>query len=67
MNESLLDKVSVEKLDALIDALCKVIKDMRSAGETHDTCFQDDAYWACFQIRNVCFASLRRREIKTEG
>jgi len=39
MNDTLLDKVSVENLDALHDALCEIIKDMRSAGEDHDSCF----------------------------
>ncbi|EFZ36965.1 hypothetical protein HMPREF0663_11878 [Hoylesella oralis ATCC 33269] len=67
MNDTLLDKVSVENLDALHDALCEIIKDMRSAGEDHDSCFRDDAYWICFQIRNIVFASLRRRAKKTEG
>ena len=31
MNKNLLDKVSAEKLDALLDALCEVISDMRGA------------------------------------
>ncbi|WP_315547274.1 S-adenosylmethionine synthetase [Prevotella koreensis] len=67
MNENLLDRVSVENLDALHDALSEVIGNMRHAGENHDSCFRDEAYWACFQIRNMVFASLRRRAKKTEG
>ena len=67
MNETLLDKVSVENLDALHDALSEVIDNMRHAGENHDSCFRDEAYCACFQIRNIVFPSLRRRAKKTEG
>lgn len=62
MNKNLLDRVSVEKIDALHAALSEVISDMRCAGESTETCFRDEAYWACFSIRNMVFASLRRHE-----
>ncbi|MDY6206791.1 MAG: S-adenosylmethionine synthetase [Prevotella sp.] len=66
MNETLLDKVSIEKLDMLVDSLSTVIRDMRSAGENHDACFCDETYWACFSLRNMVFASLRQHT-KKEG
>ena len=37
MNKSLLDRVSVEKIDALVDALSGVISDMRITGENSET------------------------------
>ena len=33
MNDNLLDKVSAEKLDALLDVLCEVISDMRGPSQ----------------------------------
>ena len=62
MNKSLLDRVSVEKIDALVDALSGVISDMRITGENSETCFCNEAYWACYSLRNMMFAALRRRE-----
>lgn len=62
MEGNLFNKVNKEKLDMLHEALSEVIKDMR-AKESVDTCFSDEVYWACFLIRNMIFASLRRHEI----
>ena len=44
MNDNLLDKVSVEKLDALLDALCEVISDMREAEPEKGKRYQDETY-----------------------
>ena len=63
MNGNLFDKVNREKLDMLHKALSDVISDMRCAGESAETCFRDEAYRACYSIRNMVFASLRRHEI----
>lgn len=62
MNKSLLDRVSVEKIDALVDALSGVISDMHITGENSETCFCNEAYWACYSLRNMMFTSLRHRE-----
>lgn len=62
MNKSLLDRVSVEKIDALVDALSGVISDMRITGENSETYFCNEAYWACYSLRNMMFTSLRHRE-----
>ena len=62
MNKSLLDRVSVEKIDALVDALSGVISDMRITGENSETCFCNEAYWACYSLRNMMFTSLRHLE-----
>ena len=67
MNKSLLDRVSVEKIDALVDALSGVISDMRITGENSETCFCNEAYWACYSLRNMMFTSLRRREQNKQG
>ena len=44
MNKNLLDKVSAEKLDALLDALCEVISDMRGAEPEKEKRYRDEAY-----------------------
>ena len=62
MNKNLLDRVSIEKIEALIDALKEVISSMRIKGEDSATCFCNEAYWACYSLRNMMFAALRRRE-----
>lgn len=62
MNGKLLDKVDVEKIEALVDALSGVISDMRIIGENSETCFCNEAYWACYSLRNMMFTSLRHRE-----
>lgn len=67
MNKNLLDRVSVEKIDALVDALSGVISSMRITGENSATYFCNEAYWACYSLRNMMFASLRRREQKSTG
>ena len=67
MNKSLLDRVSVEKIDALVDALSGVISDMRITGENSEACFCNEAYWACYSLRSMMFASLRHREQNKQG
>jgi len=44
MNKNLLDRVSIEKIEALIDALNEVISSMRIKGEDSATCFCNEAY-----------------------
>lgn len=67
MNEKLLDRVSVEKIDALVDALSEVISSMRITAENSYSCYCNEAYWACYSLRNMMFTSLRRREEKSAG
>ena len=67
MNKSLLDRVSVEKIDALVGALSGVISDMRITGENSEACFCNEAYWACYSLRNMMFTSLRHREQNRQG
>lgn len=62
MNEKLLDKVSIEKIDELFSSLSEVIKSMRSVQENSEECFQDETFWACYTLRNMLFTSLRQRE-----
>jgi hypothetical protein len=61
MNDNLLDKVSVEKLDALLDALCEVISDMREAEPEKGKRYQDETYPTCMVLNSMVFDSLRRR------
>ena len=44
MNDNLLDKVSAEKLDALLDVLCEVISDMRGAEPEKEKRYRDEAW-----------------------
>ena len=67
MNKNLLDRVSVEKIDALVSALSGVISDMRITGENSEACFCNEAYWACYSLRNMMFTSLRYREQNKQG
>ena len=62
MNEKLLDKVSIEKIDELFSSLSEVIKSMRSVQENNEECFQDETFWACYTLRDMLFTSLRQRE-----
>ena len=62
MNENLLDKVSIEKIDELFSSLSEVIKSMRSVQENSEECFQDETFWACYTLRDMLFTSLRQRE-----
>lgn len=62
MDEKLLDKVSIEKIDELFNSLSEVIKSMRSVQENSEECFQDETFWSCYTLRNMLFTSLRQRE-----
>lgn len=61
MNDNLLDKVSVENLDALIDALCEVMSDMRGAESEKEKRYQDETYSTCMVLNSMVFDSLKRR------
>lgn len=61
MNDNLLYKVSVEKLDALLDALCEVISDMRGAEPEKGKRYQDKTYSTCMVLNSMVFDSLKRR------
>ena len=67
MNDNLLDKVSVEKLDALLDALCEVISDMREAEPEKGKRYRDEAYTTCMTLNSIVFNLLRRRLNKEQG
>mgnify|MGYP001714238270 CR=1 FL=1 len=45
MDEKLLDKVSIEKIDELFSSLSEVIKSMRSVQENSEECFQDETHF----------------------
>lgn len=61
MNKNLLDNVSVENLDALIDALCEVISNMRGAEPGKEKRYQDEAYTTCMALNCMVFDCLKRR------
>ena len=61
MNDNLLDKVSVENLDALIDALCEIVSDMRGAEPEKEKRYQDETYSTCMVLNSMVFDSLKRR------
>ncbi len=61
MNDNLLYKVSVEKLDALLDALCEVISDMRGVEPEKGKRYQDETYSTCMVLNSMVFDSLKRR------
>ncbi len=61
MNDNLLDKVGIEKLDALVDALCEVMSDMRGAEPEKEKRYQDEAYSTCMVFNCMVFDSLKRR------
>ena len=50
MNENLLDKVSTEKIEALVNALDAVIGDMRSVEDSQLVRFRDNAYYTCLSL-----------------
>lgn len=61
MNKNLLDKVSAEKLDALLDALCEVISDMRGAETEKEKRYRDEAYTTCMTLDCMVFDCLKRK------
>ena len=67
MNENLLDKVSTEKIEALINALDAVIGDMRSVEESQLVRFRDNAYYACLSLYHSIFEALKRRVNGIQG
>lgn len=67
MNMTLLDKVSTENLDALLDALCVVMSDMRGAEPQKEKRYQDEAYTICMTLNSIVFNLLRRRLNKEQG
>jgi len=67
MNKSLLDRVSVEKIDALVDALSGVISDMRSIEKNRDMRFRDDTYCMCLSLYYSIFEALKRRANVIQG
>lgn len=67
MNENLLDKVSTENLYALLDALCKVMSEMRGSEPEKEKRYRDGAYTTCMTLNNIVFNLLRRRLNKEQG
>ena len=67
MNENLLDKVSTEKIEALINALDAVIGDMRSIEKNRDIRFRDDTYCMCLSLHYSIFEALKRRVNVIQG
>ena len=67
MNENLLDKVSTEKVEALINALDAVIGDMRSIEKNRDIRFRDDTYCMCLSLYYSIFEALKRRVNVIQG
>lgn len=67
MNENLLDKVSTENLDALLDALCEVMSEMRRSEPEKEKRYRDEAYTTCMTLNSIVFNLLRRRLNKEQG
>lgn len=67
MNKSLLDRVSVEKIEALIDALNAMIIEMRSIEKNRDMRFRDDTYCMCLSLYYSIFEALKRRVNVIQG
>ena len=67
MNKSLLDRVSVEKIEALIDALNAMIIEMRSIEKNRDMRFRDDTYCMCLSLYYSIFEALKRRANVIQG
>ena len=67
MNENLLDKVSTEKIEALVNALDAVIGDMRSVEESQLVRFRDNAYYTCLSLYYSIFEVLKRRVNVIQG
>ena len=67
MNENLLDKVSTEKIEALINALDAVIGDMRSVEESQLVRFRDKAYYTCISLYYSILEALKRRMNVIQG
>ena len=67
MNENLLDRVSTEKVEALINALDAVIGDMRSVEESQLVRFRDKAYYTCISLCYSIFEALKRRVNVIQG
>lgn len=67
MNKSLLDRVSVEKIEALIGALDAMIIEMRSIEKNRDMRFRDDTYCMCLSLYYSIFEALKRRVNVIQG
>ena len=66
MNENLFDKVSVESMDKLVDALVDVMKDMKEAELQEEKRYSNDKYVTCLKLNYLVLSSLKRR-IKKQG
>ncbi|WP_315329557.1 S-adenosylmethionine synthetase [Segatella oulorum] len=67
MNENLLDKVSTEKIEALVNALDAVIGDMRNVEESQLVRFRDNAYYTCLSLTDMILTALKRRVNGIQG
>ena len=67
MNKNLLDKVSTEKVEALINALESVIYDMISIEGDQDQRFQDGIYCMCLSLEQIVTDAFKRRVNNIQG
>ena len=67
MNGRLLDKVDVEKIEALIGALDAMIIEMRSIEKNRDIRFRDDTYCMYLSLYYSIFEALKRRVNVIQG
>lgn len=67
MNENLLDKVSTEKIEALINALESVIYEMISIEGDQDQRFQDGIYCMCLSLEKIVTDALKQRVNGIQG
>lgn len=67
MNENLLDKVSTEKVEALINALESVIYEMISIEGDQDQRFQDGIYCMCLSLEQIVTDAFKRRVNNIQG
>nr|DAO65359.1 MAG TPA: hypothetical protein [Caudoviricetes sp.] len=66
MKKTLLDKVSIEKLDMLVDSLSEVMSEMRNIEKDKEKRYRDDAYCAGLTFSNMILVSLKRRVKKQQ-
>lgn len=66
MENNLLDGVKPETLDALLDALCDVLDEMKNMAPDRTDRYRDDGYMACLSLNNAVLLSLKRQVLKGE-
>ena len=66
MERTLLECLSIEKLDTLIDVLSEVMNEMKEAAPERDERYRDEAYVMCLQLSAAAFDLLREKALSGE-